>query len=246
LTTQPAQRSDKTAPLHQRIRSDIEAQILSGELAPGERIPFEYELMARYDCARATVNKAISALADSALVVRRKKAGTFVALPRVQSVVLDIPDIQNDIVRRGGVYGLRLLARSRRPARQREPHEAALSGEGGLLELTCLHLADGRPFALEERLINLTVVPEAADVDFAAVAPGAWLLGHVPWTEAEHRITAVNVRGQAAERLALPVEAACLMLERRTWRGEDHITYVRQTFPGEVYDLIARFEPRRG
>ena len=33
-------------------------------------------------------------------------------------------------------------------------------------------------------------------------------------------------------------------LERRTWRGADRITHVRLTFPGDAYDLVARFAPQ--
>ena len=42
--------------LDARIRHDIEAQIQSGALRPGARIPFEHELAAQYGCARATVS----------------------------------------------------------------------------------------------------------------------------------------------------------------------------------------------
>src|SRR4051812_20971019 len=37
-----------TMSLHQRILTDISGRILSGEWAPGHRIPFEYELMSKY------------------------------------------------------------------------------------------------------------------------------------------------------------------------------------------------------
>jgi len=46
-----------TVPLHQRIRTDIEAKILSGAWGPGFRLPFEHELMTEYGCARMTVNR---------------------------------------------------------------------------------------------------------------------------------------------------------------------------------------------
>lgn len=38
--------------------------------------------------------------------------------------------------------------------------------------------------------------------------------------------------------------AACLVLERQTWRGADRITQVRLVFPSEAYELVARFAPR--
>ncbi|MCI3180302.1 histidine utilization repressor [Caulobacter sp. CCUG 60055] len=231
--------------LHQRIRGDIEARILSGAWAPGHRIPFEHELMVEYGCSRMTVNKAISALADVGLVVRRRRAGSFVARPRIQSVVLDIPDIQGEIQRRGEPYGFRLLSRRRRLANPRRPEEVELAEDGEVLVLRGLHLASDRPFSLEERLIGLSAVPEAAGVDFDETSPGAWLLSHVPWTEAEHRIYAVNADADAAGLLAIEPRAACLAVERRTWRGGERITFVRNLFPGDAYDLIARFGPAR-
>jgi GntR family histidine utilization transcriptional repressor len=85
------------SPLHRRIRSDIAERILSGEWPPGFRIPFEHELMADYDCSRMTVSKALAPLAERGMIVRRKRFGSFVARPRIHSVLLDIPDIQAEI-----------------------------------------------------------------------------------------------------------------------------------------------------
>jgi GntR family histidine utilization transcriptional repressor len=229
--------------LHKKIRADISERILSGDWPPGRRIPFEHELMAQYGCSRMTVNKALSPLAESGLIVRRRRAGSFVSRPRIHSAVLDIPDIQAEISGRGETYGYELLSRMVRPANRGDSEELELGASGPIIALQCLHRAGGRPFALEERLIGLASAPEAEAVDFAAVPPGTWLLGFVPWTEAEHRISAVNVTRATAKLLGIAPTAACLSLERRTWRGDDRITHVRLTFPGDVYDLVARFSP---
>jgi GntR family transcriptional regulator, histidine utilization repressor len=232
------------ATLHQRIRTDIERRILTGAWPPGHRIPFEHEIMSQYGCARMTVNKAIGSLVHAGLIVRRRRVGSFVAQPRVQSAILEIPDIQAAIGARGEAYELKLLSCRRRKAAPRHEDEKILAAKGELLDVRCLHLADGKPFALEERLISLVAVPEAANVDFSAEPPGTWLLGHVPWTEAEHRIEAINADAETAHALRVDSGSACLLLERRTWRGREHITYVRQFFAGSAYALVARFTPR--
>jgi len=234
----------KAATLHKRIRTDISERILSGAWPPGHRIPFEHELMTEYGCSRMTVNKALGPLAESGLIVRRRGTGSFVSRPRIHSVVLDIPDIPAEVTARGEPYGYELISRRSRIAGRRELEELGLDAPVEVLQLRCLHRASGRPFALEERLINLEAVPEAAEVDFALTAPGTWLLGHVPWTEAEHRISAANVPKAVATLLGIEPIAACLVLERQTWRGVDRITHVRLTFPGDAYDLVARFAPQ--
>lgn len=236
--------SDST--LHRRIRTDISERIRSGAWPPGHRVPSEHELMAEYGCSRMTVNKALAPLAEQGLIVRRRKAGSFVSRPRIHSVVLDIPDIAAEVTARGGTYGYELLGRAARIATPNEVEALGLDRPRRVLALRCLHRADGRPFGLEERLINLAAVPEAVEADFAREPPGGWLLGHVPWTEAEHRISAANPQKAVATILGIPPTAACLVLERRTWRGEERITHVRLTFPGDAYDLVARFAPQPG
>ena len=230
--------------LHRRIYADLETRILSGDWAPGQRIPFEHELTRRYGCSRMTVNKAISELADRGLVTRRRRAGTFVAQPRAQSAVLAIPDLKAEVEARGQAYGYELLAR-----RVREPgsdEEFELASGKPLVELRCLHRADGSPLALERRIISLAVTPEAEAADFSVEPPGGWLLDFAPWTEAEHRISAVACEARDARHLLLKPGAPCLSLERRTWRDGRPVTRVSQLFPGDRYDLVARFSPSRG
>lgn len=224
-----------TGTLGERIRAQVEDRILSGALAPGSRLPTERELMAQFGCSRMTVHKALSALAATGLIERRKRAGSFVSRPRVHSMVLDIPDLAEEIAARGQEPRYRLVRRM-----------VANGGEGfGLngrvLVLDGVHLADGRPFAVEHRQVALDAVPAIEAVEFDALAPGSWLLRHVPWDEAETRIAADGARGEVARWLESDAGTPTLVVERRTWRGAQGITFVRQHFRGDSYDLVARF-----
>lgn len=226
-----------TRPLGEQIRSEIEARIISGDLAPGARLPTEMELMERFACSRMTVNKALSALAAGGLIERRKRAGSFVSRPRVHSMVLDIPDLAEQIGARGKVHRYRLI---RREVREARPEVFGRTG-GRILALDGVHFADGRPFAIEHRQVDLAAVPGMEPVRFDDLTPGSWLLRHVPWDEAESRIAAEGAQGEVARLLGVPAGTATLLVERRTWRGEDSITFVRQHFRGDLYDLVARF-----
>jgi len=231
----------KPISLQQKIRVDIEKKILSGAWAPGFRIPVEHELMARYGCARMTVSQALASLVQAGLLIRRKRGGSFVAEQHFQSIVLAIPDIRADIIARGAAYGLKLISRDIRQPKGEA--ERWLAQRGKIIALECLHLANGSPFALEHRLINLKNVPEAAKVEFSEEPPGSWLLGHVAWSQAENRITALPADRVTARHLNLDAGTACLSIERRTWRGAARITQVRQVFPGHLFELVAKFNP---
>lgn len=83
--------------LHQRILTEIEGRIVSGEWPPGHRLPFEVDLADQYHCSRMTVNKVMGQLAKAGLIERRKKSGSFVRQPQIQSAVLQIHDIGAEV-----------------------------------------------------------------------------------------------------------------------------------------------------
>jgi GntR family transcriptional regulator len=66
-------------PLYLQIKALLEKSLETGEWRPGEAIPSEIELAGRYGVSQGTVRKAIDALAQDNLVVRRQGKGTFVA-----------------------------------------------------------------------------------------------------------------------------------------------------------------------
>jgi GntR family histidine utilization transcriptional repressor len=224
----------------ERIRSDIEGRIASGEWKPGHRIPFEYELVAQYGCARATVGKALAALVRTGLLERRRKAGTFVAYPHVHSAVLDIPDIGKAIAERTGSYRFDLLTSD---IRIDDSQSRNFAGGTRLRHIRGIHQGKDGPFAFEDRIISLDAVPEASEADFSAQSPSAWLIESVPWTQARHRISAIGANAEVSAHLAISRHSPCLLVERWTWRTGEPVTYVCQTFRGDRFDLVATFTP---
>ena len=67
------------SPLYEQIKAMILASLQASEWLPGDAIPSEMELAARYAVSQGTVRKAIDELAAQNLLVRRQGKGTFVA-----------------------------------------------------------------------------------------------------------------------------------------------------------------------
>ena len=189
------------ATLKDRILSDIETKIFSGRWPPGHRIPNEHELAEKYRCSRMTVNKVLTDLAMKGILERRRKAGTFVGKPTVQSAVLRIPDIKAEVEGLGYLYRYELLFLKRRQATNADQALMQLSPEHSVIEFRCVHWANKQPFAYEHRFLNVTAVPQALEQNFDIEPPGTWLLNHVPWTEAEHNIFAEAADIEAAQSL---------------------------------------------
>lgn len=238
--------SEREGTLHQRILSEIEGRIVSGEWPPGYRLPAEVDLAAEWGCSRMTVNKVLTQLARAGVIERRKRAGSVVARPRSQAALLEIHEVRAEVESLGQPYRYELIDRVTGKGDSPELSWPELDARTRVVRLSCLHHAGERVFCLEERLISLAAVPEAENVDFAATVPSAWLLGQVPWTAAEHRIWASAATDETARRLALPDGAPCLVVERKTWNAGQPVTCVRLTYPADAHVLTARFSPISG
>lgn len=230
-------------PRYSEIRRDLETAIVSGEWPPGYRVPPEQELLKQYGCSRMTVNKALSALAASGLIVRRRRSGSFVAAPVSEENVLQIRPVEEEVRRENKQYRLQVTQRVERKATKRDAARLALEVNAPVLALTCIHFADDQPFAFEDRLINLTAVPSARQELFLELSPGHWLLIKVPWSEAEHHIRAINASASMAGVLQIGVGDACLVVERRTANLGQPITHVILSYPGGRHALVAYFNP---
>ena len=213
----------------------------NGQWPPGHRIPSEIELAETFRCSRMTVNKALTQLANAGLIERRRKAGSFVALPRAQSAILHIQSMPEEVQALGLAYRFEIVQRRVRSFRAEDGPRLGQAPGMRVLELTSVHFGGDKPFCLEERLINLDVVPGAETEAFAETPPGSWLIATTPWTDAEHRIRSEAVDERRAAILTLPRHAPVLVIERRTWRADAPVTHVRLTYPGAVREVVARF-----
>lgn len=236
-------RLDGQGPLYRQIKQAIAGPILAGALSPGDRLPSEHDFMARFGASRMTVNKALGLLVEDGLVVRQRRAGSFVAARVARHAVMEMRDIGDEIADTGASYSHDVLAQRSGRAGGRLGKRIGLAKSDPVLHLLVLHKADGQPALLEDRVINLQAVPDAAAAPFERVPPNRWLIQSVPWSRAEHQIRAVNAGKDDALLLGLKKRAACLSIDRTTWNGETAITQVTLLYPGERHQLIGHFTP---
>lgn len=198
---------------------DIEAEVLrrirERHWPPGSAIPHEVDLAREFGVARATVNRALRALAEAGWLDRRRRAGTRVAAYPVRKAVLSIPILKAEIEASGAAYGYRLLRRELRE---------------DVLEVAALHLADGAPHVHEDRRVNLAVVPGIADQDLGVESANAWLVANAPFSHGNFALGAEPAGPAMAALMGVAAGAALLVAERRTWDGPRWITEVRLTY----------------
>lgn len=242
-TTHDAVALDGVGPLYDQIRRAIRDLIVSGVWPPGTGVPPEHALMEHLGASRMTVHRALVQLAREGLITRRRRSGTIVASPPASHTMFDILSIPDEVRGLGQDYAFRVLERRDGKARSAEIARFELGAAVEIAHLTLLHCADGAPHVLEERVIHLATVPDAATEDFTAMPPGDWLLRHSLWTQAEHAISAVAASAAQAGLLGLGEGEPCLLVERRTWNQDRPVTAVRLLYPGHRHRFVGRFGP---
>jgi GntR family histidine utilization transcriptional repressor len=208
------------------IRAEVLRRIRARDWPPGALIPGEEALSLEFGVARATVNRALTALAEAGVIERKKRAGTRVAELPVRRARLEIPVIRLDVLGRGLAYDFKLL--SDRTEAPPVPVTARLGLPEGqpLRYLETLHLAGGRPFVLESRWLNPAVLP-ADPPDFGRISVNEWLVTHVSLVSGDIAFMAEPATSRDAEVMGVASGTPLLVAERTTQGLGGPVTFVR-------------------
>lgn len=219
----------KTALTWQSLRAEALRRIRDSEWLPGEQIPHEAELAQEFGCARATVNRALRDLAEAGYLERKRKGGTRVALTPVRKATFEISIIRQDVEARGQVYGYRLLSDrvdAHVPAKIREA--LGLTSTVPLRHIRALHLANGKPYCLEQRWLNPAMIDPKQRFD--AISANEWLVRNLPLARGAFCLYAINADAEMAALLDCATGAALFSIDRATFSDTQPITAVTLTY----------------
>ncbi|SFT63049.1 GntR family transcriptional regulator [Sedimentitalea nanhaiensis] len=217
----------------QNVQDEALRRIHSREWPPGAQIPNEADLARELGCARATVNRALRALAQAGWLERRRRAGTRVAVAPLRQAQLAIPIIRHEIEARGQTYSHGLLTRRTGPMPPQVCASLGVPQDVPAQEVRTLHLADGRTYALEHRWVYLAAVPGFADANLEEISPNEWLVLNAPFDHGTFDYSAVAADAEMSTHLECPAGTPVMMLERRTFGPTTPVTHVRLAYaPG--------------
>ena len=212
------------SPLYRQIKALITGELQAGVWKPGEAIPSELELAARFKVSQGTVRKAIDELAADNLLVRRQGKGTFVATHAEQQIQYRFLRLMPDD---GNLRGMarRLLdcRRTRAPANVARMLDCK-SGDA-VVQLRRLLLADTRPVVLDEiwlpgGLFKGLTAERLADYKGPMYGMFETDFG-VRMIRAEEKIRALAADEATAQLLAVPAGSPLLSVERLSFTYGD-------------------------
>lgn len=149
---------ESDVPLYEQIANPIEAEILSGNLAPGQLIEDEVSMATRLKVARPTARRALQELTSKGLVTRRRGVGTRVT-PRYVHRPMKLSSLNEDLISAGFTPTTKVLTYEVREASEEEAEQLDVSTGEGVLAITRLRHVDDRPLALMKNLIPLDMAP---------------------------------------------------------------------------------------
>ncbi|MFT4012858.1 MAG: GntR family transcriptional regulator [Paracoccus sp. (in: a-proteobacteria)] len=214
----------------QAVQDIVLERIRNGDWKEGELIPTESDLAIELGCARATVNRAMQALAASGVIERRRKVGTRVsAHPPVQLVRTLL---RRDLESAGHVYGYKLASCSEEPPPPAIAQAMLLRPSEPLLHSRCYFYSDGQPYCCEERWTNGFTAPGMNAQALERISPCEWLVGHVPLNRASMSIgLGVADAEFIAPALGVQPGEAVLQLERLEWLANMPVSLSLRFFP---------------
>lgn len=211
------------------IREEIRSRILNSTYKPGDKLPRDQDIATELECARSTVQRAMSSLADDGIIERKRKGGTIVKPDPVTRATLNIPITKVEIEARGLKYEHRLISSEVANAPPAILDHFRVASLAPAMRVRALHMAAGRPYVLEDRWICLETVPEFREIDLSRVSANEWLVRNRPYSRCEVQIHAAPVQQDDANLMEVPQGSAMLVLERTTWIGDEPITHVKAT-----------------
>ena len=221
------------SPLYRQIADLITRSLQGGEWKPGEAIPSEVELAARYKVSQGTVRKAIDELAGSNLLIRRQGKGTFVATHAEEQTRFRFLRLMAD-----GQRGERepLSRRFLDCRRQRAPAEVAralgLAGGEATLRVRRLLYFRGQPTVLDDIWLPAALFKGLTSERLSAYQGPMYGLFEaefgVRMIRAEEQIRAVAADATAAGLLEVAPATPLLSVERVSYTYGDHAVELRR------------------
>lgn len=230
-TATPAESTPSFSPLYQQIKGLLMRSLQGGEWKPGEPIPSEMELAARFRVSQGTVRKAIDELAAENLLVRRQGKGTFVATHAEERTQYRFLRLQPDDGPAAGMRRRFLDCRRLRP-----PPDVAraldLKVGDNVVLVRRLLLADESPVVLDEIWLPAALFKGLSAERLSNYRGPMYAFFEaefgVRMIRADEKIRALPAQGEAATLLALAPGTPVLSVERLSYTYEDRPVELRR------------------
>ena len=241
-----ALKRDAPVPLYHQLKTAILRDIEAGRWRPGERLPTEDALIARFRVSKITVRQALRDLAQMGYIRREQGRGTFVQGPPLEEGPRELTSFTGEMRGHGFVATSRVIEQGIVPVPAGIAVRLDLAAGAPVFRLQRLRLADGEPMGLQTAYIPMGLVPGIDHLSFADTSLYEAFASRYSLYPAAAREThqAVPVPEDAALLLRVPPGAPSLLAERLTTLADGRpLEYVHSIMRGDRYRIVLDLTP---
>ncbi|KFC62995.1 GntR family transcriptional regulator [Massilia sp. LC238] len=224
-------------PLYQQLQQALRRAIDEGAWGSASAIPAERQLASALGISRITVRKAIDALVEEGLLVRRAGAGNFINT-RIEKNLAKLSSFSEDMRARGRVPRNEWIKRSEGLVTPEEALRLRLSPGAPVYRFHRIRYADELPMCLEYATIAAFALP-SLDAVGDSMYEALQAAGHRP-VRALQRLSALLLNAEQARQLGTREGDAGLCVERLGFARDGRaVEFCRSYFRGDMYDFVA-------
>lgn len=222
------------------ITDALSAEIAGGHYRPGDQLPTESQLSARFGVNRHTVRRALAALAEAGTVHPRRGAGVFVASTPAEYPLGRRVRFHQNVLASGRTPSREILRLETRASDAREAEALNLEPGDAVHVVEGLSLADAVPMAVFRSIFPARRFPDLLEAmgRLGSVTAALAEAGVADYTRASTRLTAKAADALLALRLRLPESAPLLRSVAVNVDGADKpVEYGTTWFAGDRVTL---------
>ena len=236
-------RLDRTVPtpFYYQIEQFLLQAIQTGELAVGERLPPELELMELFGVSRITVRQAIGDLVGQGVLIRRKGLGTFVQPPKVQESALQVLEsFHEEMTKKGYSPQTRVLALHRVAGDADAGPRLGLSPDEPLWFLRRTRSVGGEAVLTFDTYLPAGRFPGLDEEDLERHSLYARLEERYGCRvdRVERHVSAAVANREEADRLGIERGTAVFRVTFVGWAGDLPVEYSRTTYRGDRVEFV--------
>lgn len=239
-------RKDSPVPLYYQLAEHIRAQIQSGALRPGDRLPSERDLSQQAGVSRMTARQALAYLVRAGLLSVRHGVGAFVAEPKVAYPILHLRSFTESMAQAGKPVFSRVLMQAAEPPPLNIAAALKLRPGAPAVKLVRLRGVENVPLLLETSYVALELCPglDALDLTDQSLYTQFEHRYGLQVTRAQQTFEATNANDYEQQIFGLRHEVPMLLLEGVTFTGSDiPLEYFKAVYRGDRCSFA--FESRR-
>jgi len=228
-------------PLYHQLKTALLREIQGGRWKPGDRLPTEDALIARFHVSKITVRQALRELAQMGYIRRAQGRGTFVLHPPLEEGPRELTSFTDEMRGHRRVASARVIVQDVVAAPADIASRLDVAAGAPVFRLQRLRFADGEPMGVQTAYIPAALVPGIERLSFVDASLYEVLASRYSLRPAAAREAhmAVPVPDEAALLLQVPAGSPVLSAERLTTGADGRpLEYVHSIMRGDRYKVV--------